>query len=292
MFMEGRRPYGMPPVENSVERTLVPAASSQLSPITGAVPHGPPINHAAAMTLHGGRGGNVGGQAAMGVTDGQWTTYDEAAARLGISSDAVRRRAARGHWARTRGNDGLARIQVPDNVSAPRRGDVVGDTAPLVSALEAHIATLKTELASERERAGRAVAELKGNVVRLEGALAHARVNADRATAELKTNIERLTAELAGERAARQAELAGERAAHQDQLVAERAARQADQEQHKDQLAAARAAADRGTAELVELARRLAEIAEKQTSAETAEAEPEPPRRSAVGRACRWFLRS
>jgi hypothetical protein len=233
------------------------------------------------MTLHGGRGGNVGGQAAMGVTDGQWTTYDEAAARLGISSDAVRRRAARGHWARTRGNDGLARIQVPDNVPAPRRGDVVGDTAPLVSALEAHIATLKTELASERERAGRAVAELKGNVVRLEGALAHARVNADRATAELKTNIERLTAELAGERAA-----------HQDQLVAERAARQADQDRHQDQLVAARAAADRATAELVELARRLAEIAETQTAAETAEAEPEPPRRSAAGRVWRWFLRN
>src|SRR5262249_11431150 len=68
--------------------------------------------------------------------------------------------------------------------------------------------------------------------------------------ATLKTDIERLTTELAGERA----ELAGERAA-----------RQTDQEQ----LAAARAAADRATAELVELARRLATIAETQTSAET-----------------------
>jgi hypothetical protein len=108
-----------------------------------------------------------------------------------------------------------------------------------------------------------------------------ARVNADRATAELKTNIERLTAELAGERAA-----------HQDQLVAERAARQADQDRHQDQLVAARAAADRATAELVELARRLPAIAETQTSAETVEAESEPPRRSAVGRAWGWFLRN
>jgi chromosome segregation ATPase len=112
--------------------------------------------------------------------------------------------------------------------------------------------------------------------------------------ATLKTDIERLTAELAGERAARQAD----QEQHQEQLAAERAARQADQEHaaarqaDQEQLAAARAAADRATAELVELARRLAAIAEKQTSAETAAAEPEPPRRSAAGRAWRWFLRN
>jgi hypothetical protein len=244
------------------------------------------------MTLRGERGGNVGGQAAMGVTNGHWTTYEEAAVCLGISSDAVRRRAARGHWARTRGNDGLARIQVPEDVSAPRRGDVVGDTALLVSALEGHIATLKTELASEKERADREVAELKGNVVRLEGALAHAQANADRATAELKTDIERLTAEFAGERAAHQEQFAAERTARQAELAGERAARQADQDRHQYRLAAARAVADKATAELVELARRLAAIAEKQTAAETAEVEPEPPRRSAAGRAWRWFLRN
>jgi hypothetical protein len=93
----------------------------------------------------------------------------------------------------------------------------------------------------------------------------------------LKTDIERLTAELAGERTGRQA----------DQEHA--AARQAD---HEQQLAAARAAADRATAELVELARRLAQIAETQAAAESAEAEPEPPRRSKLGRAWGWFLRN
>jgi hypothetical protein len=100
------------------------------------------------------------------------------------------------------------------------------------------------------------------DVARLEGELAHSQANANRETAELKTDIERLTAELAGERA--------------DQY----------------RLAAARPLADKATAELVELARRLAEIAEKQTSAETAEAEPEPPRRSKLGRAWGWFLRN
>ena len=63
------------------------------------------------------------------------------------------------------------------------------------------------------------------------------------------------------------AELAGERALHQEQLAA-------------------------AMAQLVELAQRMAAIAEMQAAAETAEAEPEPPRRSAVGRAWRWFLRN
>jgi chromosome segregation ATPase len=105
----------------------------------------------------------------------------------------------------------------------------------VVHALEAHIATLKTELASEKERADRATAELRGEVELLKG-----------------------------------------------QLTGERAARQADQEQ----LAAARAAADKATAELVELARRLAAIAETQTSAE-----PEPSRHWAI-RAWRWMQKT
>jgi hypothetical protein len=161
-------------------------------------------------------------------------TYTEAAARLGVTPEAVRRRAFRSQWARQPGNDGRTRVRVPDDAPVTRSPTARPDAPALVLALEAHIATLKTD-------------------------------------------IERLTAELASERAA-----------HQDQLAAERAARQADQEQ----LVAARAAADRATAELVELARRLAAIAETQASAETAEAEPEPPRRSALGRAWGWLLRN
>jgi hypothetical protein len=91
-----------------------------------------------------------------------------------------------------------------------------------VSALEAHITTLKTELASEKER------------------------------------VDRITAELTGERSA-----------------------------HQEQLAAARAAADKATAELVELARRLAAIAGAH-AAELVAAEPTPLRRGFIG----WFLRN
>jgi chromosome segregation ATPase len=177
------------------------------------------------------------------------------------------------------GNDGKARVLLTQDVvraaaEQPREQPRKAPIAELAIALRAHVETLK------------------GDVARLEGELTHAQANADCATAELKTDIERLTAELAGERAARQADqeqLAVERAArqadqeqHQEQLAAERTARQTDQEHaaarqadQEQQIAAARAAADRATAELVELARRLAEIAEKQTSAETAAAEPE-----------------
>ena len=165
----------------------------------------------------------TGGTRAARTLDGQWMTYGEAAVRLGVTPEAVRRRAFRAKWARQPGNDGRTRVRVPDDAPVMRSPTALPDTPALVLALEAHIATLKTD-------------------------------------------SERLTAELAGEREARQAD--------------------------QEQLAAARAAADRATAELVELARWLAQIAETQTSAETAEAEPEPTRRGKLGRAWGWFLRN
>lgn len=113
--------------------------------------------------------------------------------------------------------------------------------------------------------------------------------------AELKGNIARLEGDLSVERVTRRAD----QKQHQDQLAAERAGRQTDQAQFatarqadQEQLAVARAASDKATAELIELARRLAEIAEKHAAVETAEAEPEPPRRNVGGRAWRWFLRN
>jgi hypothetical protein len=190
--------------------------------------------------------------------DGQWLTYGEAAARLGVSIDAIRRRAARGHWARMAGNDGRARIRLPDDLPIRRLDAAQDDTPTLVRVLEDHVATLKAdiarltaELADERERAGEAEARLREETAR-----------ADQAVAEL-----------AGEKAARRA---GEKLS--DMRLAER----------DEQLAAARAAADRATAELVTLAQRLAAIAEAQQAPDVA---PEP-RRSRAGRAWRWFLRN
>ena len=127
-----------------------------------------------------------------------WLTYTQAAEKLGVSRQAVRQKATRGRWPRTRGNDGQARIQVPEQ---PYRSRTVAVPVPddqLVGSLREHIATLKAELAIERERADRATAELKGQLVT-------ERERGDRAVADLT-----------GERTARQAD--------QDQLTAARAA--------------------------------------------------------------------
>jgi hypothetical protein len=110
--------------------------------------------------------------------DGQWMTWEDAAARLGVSRDAVRRRAARHCWGRTKGNDGRARVQVPDEAPKARPG-AAQEGAPtlaptLIAALEAHIATLKAELDASRAA-----------VAQRDEQLASARAAADKATAEL-----------------------------------------------------------------------------------------------------------
>lgn len=44
---------------------------------------------------------------------GEWLTYTEAADRLGIKPESVKRRARSRRWAKKTGNDGLARVLVP-----------------------------------------------------------------------------------------------------------------------------------------------------------------------------------
>ena len=126
--------------------------------------------------------------------DGKWMSYAEAAVRLGVSLEAARRRAIRGKWPRMPGNDGRTRVQVPDELHPPRTPDVRGQESEVVHALEAHIATLKTELAGEKERADRAMVELRGDVDSLKGQLVTERERADRAIAEFVELARRLAA--------------------------------------------------------------------------------------------------
>jgi uncharacterized small protein (DUF1192 family) len=246
--------------------------------------------------------------------DGQWLTYGEAAVRLGVSIDAIRRRAARGHWARMPGNDGKARVQVPDDLPIQRLGAAQDDAPTLVRALEAHIATLKAdierltaELAGEKERAatdlageraarqadqahaGKLVAELAAERERAGAVLAAAEARIDKAVTELaaeKARADQAAVDLAGERTARKTDqrLASKSYVDQVSQIADR----------DEQLAAARVAADKATAELVALAQRLAAIAEdrSQRRADIPAPEPEPPRRSRLGRAWGWLLRN
>ena len=105
-----------------------------------------------------------------------WLTYAEAAEKLGTSVEAVRQRAIRGRWQRTAGNDGKARIRLPDGERTPSERAPRTPVQPppsdrtdverLVAALEAHNETLKGELAgvraelmTEKARADKAMAD-------------------------------------------------------------------------------------------------------------------------------------
>jgi hypothetical protein len=101
----------------------------------------------------------------------EWLTYEQASERLSVSPEAVRQKAIRGRWQRTKGNDGKARVRLPDGCTdgvhtatgrANRQGvrtasgRVVAER--LISALEGHVETLKGELTAERARTEKALA--------------------------------------------------------------------------------------------------------------------------------------
>lgn len=107
-------------------------------------------------------------------------TYDEIAAAFGITRESARQLVIRKRWGRTKGNDGRARIEVPEDAltgadtsdhtpSAPSddtghdpSGDTGGGTSDLsavVAVLERHAGRLEAELAAVRSRLGTVEAE-------------------------------------------------------------------------------------------------------------------------------------
>ena len=129
------------------------------------------------------------------------------------SAEGARRRAQRGRWTRQRGNDGLARVMVPnDALDAPRpvRAGRPDEQSPdpahflaaaTIAALEAHVETLKAQLAAAEGTASEEAnalrehnATLKADVERLEAMLAAERARADKAIAAFASLAERLDA--------------------------------------------------------------------------------------------------
>lgn len=86
-----------------------------------------------------------------------WKTYAEAGAFLGIKPESVKRRARARNWSRMVGNDGLARVKIPD---LPRPGDHPpdnpGDESPPIllenPPLGERLAAAETEIRLLRER--------------------------------------------------------------------------------------------------------------------------------------------
>lgn len=128
---------------------------------------------------------------------GGWLTYAEAGDRLGVSSEAVRAKAARKRWRRQIGNDGLLGDQhpagdLPVTAQAHEPGDrpVTPRSSPgrkpvgaaTIKALSAHVETMKQQLAAAEARAEKLAAELTDR----DGALAseRAKVEAERTKAD------------------------------------------------------------------------------------------------------------
>jgi hypothetical protein len=154
----------------------------------------------------------------MNDESGAWLTYAEAGDRLGITPEAARSRAKRLGWRRQLGNDGRALVWAaleprppgdrPVTPRSPpgRKPDAQPD-ASLVRALEAHVATLKEQLAAAEARILKQADELVAYDSAYAGGLAaeRAKVEAerartDKAIAAFSALAERLDA-LAEERA-------------------------------------------------------------------------------------------
>ena len=144
-------------------------------------------------------------------------TYAELADRLGITLASATKLARRKHWARAKGNDRLARVQVPDEARA-RAPDTAPPNTPAIAPPNAPDSPART-----------LIARLEGELVGMREALAEARTRADAAearadknTADLTAHVETLKAELG----ARSSELAaanaraGEEAAKTTQAIA------------------------------------------------------------------------
>jgi hypothetical protein len=62
----------------------------------------------------------------MNDESGAWLIYAEAGDRLGVSPDAVRTKAVRKRWRKQIGNDGRARVWLPEDERSPADRPVIG----------------------------------------------------------------------------------------------------------------------------------------------------------------------
>jgi hypothetical protein len=149
---------------------------------------------------------------------GEWLTYREAAGRLGSNVEAVRQRAIRCRWPRTVGNDKRARIQIPEGLPIPvregnegafrdgndrasRKGNEGAHDRPLIKALEAHVETLKAQLAAAEARIDKQADDLVAYDTAYADGLSAERAKAERVIAEAGAREVRLVADLEAERA-------------------------------------------------------------------------------------------
>ncbi len=142
---------------------------------------------------------------------GEWLTYAELAKRLGTSTGAARVRAQRRRWKRQVGNDGLAKVFVPedeelcparapnvrphDPPDVPRTYTHEAELLKRLGELQGELAALAQRLATAEGRAGAAEAQVEGLRAVLEVERRQAgelRAERDQAVERLNLNTDRL----------------------------------------------------------------------------------------------------
>src|SRR5215207_9689424 len=127
------------------------------------------------------------------MSDFAWLTLDEAAARLGIGRESVRRMARRKRWAKQPGNDGRPRIAVPIERVSRAPGSTLGQDLGQPPGQALGVAADKT-MGQNQAR----IATLEATIVGLTQVVAEANRRADaadRRAEELRTERDRWAAQ-------------------------------------------------------------------------------------------------
>jgi hypothetical protein len=143
-------------------------------------------------------------------------TYAELAEALKITPASANKLARRKRWPRVPGNDGRSRVSVPEEALVRRDVPPVSPPDKLIKALEAHVETLKDQLAAAEARIGKQAEDLVAYDTAYAAGLAaeRAKVEAERAKAE------RVIAEFAARDDQRAAELKAEQAQTEKAIAA------------------------------------------------------------------------
>jgi hypothetical protein len=108
--------------------------------------------------------------------DVRWLTYDEVASELAITRESARQLAIRKRWARQKGNDGKARIGVPEDEFQARTSDATsggpshgtsddtGHDPSVIQVLSRHISRLETEIEALKQERETERGRLQGEI--------------------------------------------------------------------------------------------------------------------------------
>ena len=154
-------------------------------------------------------------------------TYAEMAEALKITPESANRLARRKRWPRVKGNDGRTRVAMPEEALVRQDSPPVSPPDKLVKALEAHVETLKAQLAAAEARIGKQADDLVAYDAAYAAGLSaeRAKVEAERAKADqalaaAESRAEKQASDFAAREAQQAASLAAEQAKTEKAIAA------------------------------------------------------------------------